>query len=65
MPFDPYDSITIANMLRKMNYFIGLGLGKRQQRIPEFPHFPSTEHHFGLGYEPTDKDLVELKAEMS
>ena len=29
MPFDPYGNVTIANMIKIMNYCSGLGHGKR------------------------------------
>ena len=62
MPFDPYGNQAVANMLKNMNYFPGLGLGKRQQGIPEFPNFLTCELHFGLGYEPTDEDMTEAQS---
>ncbi|KAI8537836.1 hypothetical protein RHMOL_Rhmol09G0055000 [Rhododendron molle] len=42
-------SVAMDIMLR-MSYFPGLGLGIRQQGVPEFPIFPFCEGRFGLGY---------------
>ncbi|KAI8547449.1 hypothetical protein RHMOL_Rhmol07G0196600 [Rhododendron molle] len=42
-------SVTMDIMLR-MSYFPGLGLGIHQQGVPEFPTFPFSEGRFGLGY---------------
>lgn len=45
-------SSAALEMMRKMNYMPGLGLGRNQQGIAEFPSFLENSHHFGLGYVP-------------
>ncbi|KAI8542639.1 hypothetical protein RHMOL_Rhmol08G0153400 [Rhododendron molle] len=42
-------SVAMDIMLR-MSYFPGLGLGIRQQGVLEFPVFPSCQGRFGMGY---------------
>ena len=38
--FDPYANHAVANIMRKMDYFPCLGLGKNQQGITEIPEDP-------------------------
>lgn len=45
-------SSAALEIMRRMSFMIGLGLGINQQGIAEFPIFPFTEGRFGLGYAP-------------
>ena len=50
-------SSTALEMMKKMSYMPGFGLGANQQGISEFPNFPSKSNRFGLGYTaPTSSD---------
>ncbi|KAI8530120.1 hypothetical protein RHMOL_Rhmol11G0030800 [Rhododendron molle] len=49
-------SSVAMDIMRRMSFFPGLGLGIRQLGVPEFPTFPSCEGRFGLGYVASTKD---------
>lgn len=49
-------SSAALEMMRKMKYMPGMGLGRNQQGIAEFPSFPENSHRFGLGYVPKKSD---------
>ena len=53
LDFDPYANTAVANMMKRMNYFPGLGLGRNQQGIAEFPINTTASPPAGLGYIPT------------
>jgi len=59
MDFDPYNNDKVVSMMRKMDYFPGLGLGRNNQGLPNFTSYVTTIPPFGLGYKPTDEDLLE------
>ena len=44
-------SSTALDMMLKMEYLPGLGLGSNNQGVAEFPKFLTNNHRFGLGYE--------------
>lgn len=48
--FDPYANHAVTNIMRKMDYFPCLGLGKNQQGITEIPEYPTSIPLYGLGY---------------
>ncbi|KAH7836661.1 hypothetical protein Vadar_004049 [Vaccinium darrowii] len=50
-------SSTVIEMMRKMAYMPGLGLGRNNQGIAEFPDFPMNNHRFSLGYQPNENEL--------
>ncbi|KAJ4949858.1 hypothetical protein NE237_008249 [Protea cynaroides] len=58
---DPIESGTRSGKAfkpsRLMNYFPGMGLGKRQQGILTIPDLHHNEGRYGLGYIPTQEDL--------
>ena len=51
-------SSVIASIIKKMNFFPGMGLGLRQQGIREAPLVKGQKERFGLGYEPTKEERV-------
>ena len=59
MDFDPYSNDKVVSMMRKMDYFPGLGLGRNNQGLLNFTSHATTIPPFGLGYKPTDEDLLE------
>ena len=59
--FDSYANVAVANMLKKMNYFPGLGLGRNQQGLSKFPTYLTATPPFGLGYVPTEEDIEDQK----
>ena len=56
LPFDRFSGTFVLDMMRGMSYLLGLGLGRRQQRIGEFIAAVSHDVPFGLGYTPTEAD---------
>ena len=59
--FDQYANPMVANIMKKMIYFPGIGLGKRLQGIVEPVKVVTQKHNFCLGYKPTAKELRESK----
>lgn len=57
--FDPYANHAVANIMRKMDYFPCLGLGKNQQGITEIPEYPTSIPLYGKGYAPSKEDQRE------
>ena len=55
--FDPYANHAVANIMRKMDYFPCLGLGKNQQGITEIPEYPTSIPL--QGYAPSKEDQRE------
>ena len=51
-------SSIIASIVKKMNFFPGMGLGLRQQGICEAPRVKGQKEKFGLGYEPLREERV-------
>ncbi|KAI8542929.1 hypothetical protein RHMOL_Rhmol08G0178000 [Rhododendron molle] len=54
-------SFVALDIMRRMSYLPGLGLGIHQQGVSEFPTFPSCEGRFGLGYIASAKDAKRRK----
>ena len=62
MDFDPYCNNNVVAMMRKMSYFPGMNLGKTvKEAVVRVPKIPTATPPFGLGYKPTDDDLLELE----
>ena len=59
MDFDPYSNDKVVSMMRKMDYFPSLGLGRNNQGLLNFTSHAPTIPPFGLGYKPTNEDLLE------
>ncbi|KAH7845597.1 hypothetical protein Vadar_003927 [Vaccinium darrowii] len=47
---------TALDMMLKMEYLPGLGLGRNNQGVAEFPKFMTNNHRFGLGYKSTNNE---------
>ena len=59
MDFDPYSNVQVIAMMKKMKYFPRMGLGRHNQGVHVFPHFSTSIPTFGLGYKPTNNELLE------
>ena len=59
MDFDPYSHVQVIAMMKKMKYFPGMGLGGHNNGVHVFPHFSTSIPPFGLGYKPTNDELLE------
>ena len=59
--FAPYNINNMVAMIRRMNYFPGMNLGKiMKKEIAQVPTIPTATPPFGLGYKPTNDDLLEM-----
>ena len=62
MDFDPYCNNNVVAMMRKMSYFPRMNLEKTlKEVVVRVPIIPTTTPPFGLGYKPTNDDLLELE----
>ena len=62
MDFAPYNNNNMVAMMRRMNYLLGMKLGKMVKRpIVQDPIISTATPPFGLGYKPTDDDLLEME----
>ena len=62
MVFDPYSNNNVVAMMRKVNYFPGMNLGKTvKEADARVPTILMITPPFGLGYKPTYYDLLELE----
>ena len=50
-----------AYIIRKMNFFLGMDLGRQQQGIVDVLQVKEENETFGLGYEPTEKERAKWK----
>ena len=58
MDFAFYTNKNVVAMMRKMNYLLGMNLGKTMKKPTiQVPMIPTATPSFGLGYKPTDDDL--------
>ena len=62
MDFAPYGKNNVVAMMRKMNYLLGMNLGRvvKKPTIQDLA-IPTATPPFGLGYKPTDDDLLEME----
>ena len=61
MDFTPYGKNNVVAMMRRMNYLLGMNLGKAVEKpIVQDLAIPTATPPFGLGYKPTDDDLLEM-----
>ena len=62
MDFAPYGNNNVVAMMRRMNYLLGMNLGRTMKKpTVQDLAIPTTTPPFGLGYKPTDDDLLEIK----
>ena len=62
MDFAPYSNNNVVAMMRRMNYLLGMNLGKIVKKaIIQVPIIPTATPPFRLGYKPTDDDLLEME----
>ncbi|XP_077246192.1 uncharacterized protein LOC143886109 [Tasmannia lanceolata] len=57
-------NVSVARMMRRFGYIPGAGLGKNLQGLTEWPLVKAMNGLFGLGYQPTRKEVQEMKAYM-
>lgn len=60
LDFCPHGNLHVGNIMKKMAFFPGMGLGRRQQSIPIPVQSRIVTYTFGLGYEPSKKDRTEM-----
>ena len=62
MDFAPYSNNNVVAMMRRINYLLGMNLGKTVKKPTiQVPMIPTATPPFGLGYKPTDDDLIEME----
>jgi len=55
--FSPYSNNNVVAMMRKMNYLLGMNLGKTMKKPTiQVPKIPTAIPPFTVGYKPTDDD---------
>ena len=62
MDFAPYGNNNVVVMMKRMNYLPGMNLGRalKKPTIQDLV-IPTVTPPFGLGYKPTDDDLLEME----
>ena len=62
MDFAPHGNNNVVAMMRRMNYLPRMNLGKavKKPTVQDLA-IPTTTPSFGLGYKPTDDDLLEME----
>ena len=62
MEYAPYGNNNVVAIMRRMNYLSGMNLGKTVKKpIVQDLMIPTATPHFGLGYKPTDDDLLKME----
>ena len=62
MDFAFYGNNNVVAMMRKMNYLLGMNLGRTVKKpIVQVLMIPTATPPFGLGYEPIDDDMLEME----
>ena len=57
-----YGNNNEVEMMRRMNYLFGMNLGRAVKKLSvQDLAIPTTTPPFGLGYKPTDDDLLEME----
>ena len=52
----------LVAMMRRMNYLLGMNLGKTAKKpTVQDPIIPTATPPVGLGYKPTDDDMLEME----
>jgi len=59
--FAPYGNNNVVAMMRRMNYLLGMNLGRaiKKPTVQDL-EIPTATSPFRLGYKPTDDDLLEM-----
>ena len=57
--FNQYKNPMVAGIIKKMRYFLGMGLGRKHQGIVEPVHIATQRYNYGLGYKTIEKELKE------
>ncbi|XP_077246067.1 uncharacterized protein LOC143885917 [Tasmannia lanceolata] len=57
-------NVSVARMMRRFGYIPGAGLGRNLQGLTEWPLMKAMNGLFGLGYQPTRKEVQEMKVYM-
>ena len=62
MDFAPYGNNNVVTMMRRMNYLPTMNLGRavKKPTVQDLV-IPTITPPFGLGYKPTDDDLLEME----
>ena len=62
MDFAPYGNNNVVAMMRRMNYLPGMNLGRavKKPTVQDLA-IPTATPPFGLGYKPTNDDLLEIE----
>ena len=62
MEFAPYGNNNVVAMMRRMNYLLGMNLGRIVKKpTVQGPMIPTATPPFGLGYKHTDDDLLDME----
>ena len=62
MDFAPYSNNNVVAMMRRMNYLLGMNLGKTVKKVTgQVPIIPTATPPFGLGYKPIDDNLLKME----
>ena len=62
MDFAPYGNNNVVAMMKRMKYFPGMNLGRTVKKpIVQVLTIPTATPPFGLGYKPTDDDLLRIE----
>lgn len=62
MDFDPYSNNNVVTIIRRMSYFPGTSQRKTMKGAAvRAPTIATATLPFGLGYRPTDEDLLEME----
>ena len=62
MDFAPYSNNNMVTMMRRMNYLLGMNLGRTVKKPTiQDPMIPTATPPFGLGYKPSDDDFLEME----
>ena len=62
MDFAPYNKNNVVSMMRRMNYLPGMNLERTVKKpTVQVPIIPTTTPPFGLGYKPTNDDLLQME----
>ena len=60
--FAPYNNNNVVLMMRRMNYLLGMNLGKTMKKPTiQVPMIPTATPSFRLGCKPTNDDILEVK----